>query len=235
MPEVWGVVPAAGSGQRMGGGTPKQYLPLAGRTVIEHALAPLVANRRLRGVMVALAAGDRRWPTLPLAADPRLHTCTGGAERCHSVLAALDAVRGLGAPDAWVLVHDAARPCLRAEDVDTLLDAGLGHGAGALLAAPVVDTLKRAGASGEVEATVGRERLWRALTPQLFPLRTLHRALSAALAAGRLVTDEAQAMEWAGHRPLLVRGHGDNIKVTTPDDHEMAAFILGGRRRAACA
>lgn len=223
------MVPAAGAGRRMGAGVPKQYLPLAGRTVIEHALAPLMRSPRVAGVMVALAAGDPHWPSLAVAGDRRVRTCTGGAERCHSVLAALEAVRALGGPDAWVLVHDAARPCLREADLDALLDAGLRHGAGGLLAVPLADTLKRAGAGDEVEGTVERAGLWRAFTPQLFPLRSLHEALSAALAAGELVTDEAQAMERAGHRPLLVRGHADNIKVTTPDDCELAALVVAGR------
>jgi 2-C-methyl-D-erythritol 4-phosphate cytidylyltransferase/2-C-methyl-D-erythritol 2,4-cyclodiphosphate synthase len=223
-PGYWLVVPAAGSGARMGGGLPKQYLPLGGSTVLEQSLRPFLSDPRLRGVRIALAVDDRRWPQLAAAADARIRTVTGGAERAHSVLAALDALLTEAAADDWVLVHDAARPCLSAADRDALLAACRDHAVGGLLAVPLGDTLKRATA-GTV-ATVSREGLWRALTPQMFRLAALRTALTTALAARRSVTDEAAAVEAMGQQPLLVEGSPFNIKVTRPADLEFAAMVL---------
>lgn len=232
---VWAVVPAAGRGQRMGAALPKQYLPLAGKPIVQHAVERLVAHPRVRAVVVALAADDRHWATLELNLEhERVLTVTGGAERCLSVLAALGRLAGLAAADDWVLVHDAARPCLRAGDLDALIEACLGHPVGGLLATPVRDTLKRAGPAGEVVATVERTGLWHALTPQMFRLASLTAAIEAALASGVTVTDEAQAMELAGHAPLLVPGHADNIKVTEPRDRELAELYMR-RGEASCA
>ncbi len=220
------VMPAAGSGRRIGG-TPKQYHPLQGRTLIEWSLAPFLSDPRCTGIVVALAAGDVRFAALACASDPRVRTVVGGAERADSVLAGLAA---LDAPeDEWVLVHDAARPCVSSAEIDALLATGAGCEAGALLALPVADTLKRSSAAGEaviVAATASREGLWRALTPQLFPLGLLRRALESAAAAGRRPTDEAQAIEWLGLSPRLVAGSVRNFKVTEPGDLELAAAIL---------
>ena len=177
--------------------------------------------------MVVLSAGDPHWPGWDTLAAKPVRTCEGGAERAHSVLAGLQAL-GPEVGDAdWVLVHDAARPCLRHADLDRLLLRGRAHPVGALLAAPVRDTLKRAGADGTVVATEPREALWRALTPQLFQRGALTRALQAARAAGAAVTDEASALERLGLAPLLVEGAADNIKVTEPADLALAEFVLG--------
>ncbi len=221
---VWAVVPAAGVGQRMGAAMPKQYLPLQGRAVIEHTLARLAACPRIAGVVVALAAGDRRFAALAGSAGVR--TVTGGAERADSVLAALDALLDDGAaPGDLALVHDGVRPCLHAADLARVVDAALVSPAGALLATPVRDTLKRV--DGErVMATVPRDGLWHALTPQVFPLAALRAALAAARAAGVQATDEAQAMERAGHAPRVVQGRADNIKITRAEDLELAALVL---------
>ncbi|HUO80391.1 MAG TPA: 2-C-methyl-D-erythritol 4-phosphate cytidylyltransferase [Steroidobacteraceae bacterium] len=229
LPSYWLVMPAAGRGRRMGEGErlPKQYQPLAGRTVLEHALAPFLADPACRGVVVALAAGDRHFAALPLARDPRVATVTGGAERRDSVAAGLATLRArLGAEDPWVLVHDAARPCLPRADLARLLAALPGAPDGALLALRIADTVKRAGADGRVERTVPREALHRAQTPQAFRLG----ALSAALAADPAATDEASALEAAGARPLLVAGSATNIKVTEPGDLELAGRLLGEAR-----
>ncbi len=237
----WAVLPAAGVGRRMGADRPKQYLPLAGRAVIEHAVAALLDHPRVAGAVVALAADDHYWPALPIAAAARLRTVTGGAERADSVLAALDllaagdAAESAAAEGDLVLVHDAARPCLRRADIDALLetcdarsgDAGF---AGALLGLPVRDTMKRADAAGAVLETVERERLWHALTPQIFRLGALRTALREALAAGFAVTDEASAMQRAGRPPALVEGHEDNIKITRPRDLALAALYLSAQR-----
>lgn len=223
----WLIMPAAGSGRRFGADVPKQYLELAGRTVIEHALAEFIADGRCRGIVVALDSGDRRFAGLALSRDPRVKVVPGGAQRCDSVRNGLDAIAA--AEEDWVLVHDAARPCLARSDLDALVAQLAGDPAGGLLASPLADTLKRADQGLCSVDTPSREHLWRALTPQMFRLGLLRNALHAARAAGREPTDEAQAMEWAGHSPRLVAGRADNLKVTSPADLALAAAVLAAR------
>lgn len=219
-------MPAAGSGQRFGQELPKQYMPLAGRTVIEWSLAPFVDDPRCRGIVVALAAADARFGTLPVAGEGRVRTVTGGAQRADSVLAALES---MDAPDEeWVLVHDAARPCITRVEIDALLESAGSDAVGGLLAVPLADTLKRE-QEGRVRETPSRESLWRALTPQMFRLGALRHALRAARSAGRTPTDEAQALEWLGQHPRLVAGSEMNLKITTAADLELAAAILSQR------
>lgn len=226
---TWAVVPAAGQGRRFGGETPKQYLTLAGRPLIEHSLLAVLSHDDVDGVMVALAADDPWWPGWRELGGKPVLTCVGGGERADSVLAGLQALPATVSEDQWVLVHDAARPCLRADDLGRLLTIGQAHPVGALLAAPVRDTLKRADATGHSQATEPRDGLWRALTPQLFRRGGLTRALLAALHAGVRITDEAMALERLGLRPCLVEGREDNLKVTTPADLALAEFLLARR------
>ncbi|MFC4728741.1 2-C-methyl-D-erythritol 4-phosphate cytidylyltransferase [Coralloluteibacterium thermophilus] len=227
---TWVVVPAAGRGRRFGGERPKQYAPLAGRSVIECTLARVLAHPRVHAAMVVLAPDDAYWPGLREVAGKPVFTCWGGDERADSVLAGLQALPDSVIEDDPVLVHDAARPCVRVADIDRLLELGRRHAVGGLLAAPVRDTLKRADARGGVAATAPRDGLWRAFTPQLFRRGGLTRALQAAVRAGVAVTDEAMAMERLGLAPLLVEGAEDNIKVTTPADLAFAEFVLGRSR-----
>jgi 2-C-methyl-D-erythritol 4-phosphate cytidylyltransferase len=224
----WAVVPAAGTGKRMGSATPKQYLPLLGRPVIAHTLTTLLHHPRVDGVVVAVDAGDEWWPAVAagLGAAKPLLRANGGTERCHSVLNGLDVLRERAAPYDWILVHDAARPCLSAGDLDRLLFELTDDPIGGLLATPVRDTLKQADPTGRVAATTDRSRLWHALTPQMFRLGMLHDALRAALARGLLVTDEAAAMEAAGFAPRLIEGRADNLKITRPEDLALAEFFL---------
>ncbi len=238
----WLVMPAAGASERFGGPTPKQYVALAGRTVIEWSLAPFLADERCAGAVVALAAPDERWTQVaarlraPAGGAPLVSTCTGGAQRCLSVRLALATLSARAAHDDWVLVHDAARPCLERTDLDRLIAALAAHALGGLLAAPVADTLKRgapdggAGAAVPVMQTVDRTALWRALTPQMFRYGRLCAALDAAQAAGRFPSDEAQALEWLGERPLLVAGSPSNLKITGAAELTLAAAILQVRR-----
>jgi 2-C-methyl-D-erythritol 4-phosphate cytidylyltransferase len=223
---VWVVVPAAGRGTRFGGDVPKQYLPVLGRPLIQHTLARLARHPRIAGVCVALGAEDRHWPGWRELGGKPVLTCVGGAERADSVLAGLAALPAAVREKDWVLVHDAARPCLRRDDIDRLLDHGCAHDVGAILATPVRDTLKRANLHGAVAMTEPRERLWRALTPQLFRRAALSRALESAREASVRVTDEAMAFERLGLAPLLVEGAEDNIKVTTAADLALAEFLL---------
>ena len=223
---TWAVVPAAGRGQRFGAERPKQYLTLAGRPILEHSLRAVLDHDDVDGVVVVLSPDDSDWPGWRDIGGKPVITCVGGAERADSVLAGLHALPATVSDDQWVLVHDAARPCLRARDLARLLAVGQADPVGALLAAPVRDTLKRADQVGRSQATEPREWLWRALTPQLFRRGGLTRALEAVLRAGVRVTDEAMAMERLGLRPCLVEGGEDNIKITTPADLALAEFLL---------
>lgn len=222
----WAVIPAAGEGRRMGADRPKQYLPLAGKSVIRHVLERFARHPRISGIVVALATDDGYWEEQSQPRGAAIHTVTGGAERCESVLSALRHLRGVAAPGDWVLVHDAARPCLRASDLERLMATAADHAVGGLLGTPVTDTLKRVEEGGVVDRTVDRRGIWRALTPQMFRLGTLFDAIDSAIAAGVRVTDEASAIEHAGHRPLMVEGSPDNIKITTAGDLPMAELIL---------
>lgn len=222
----WALMPAAGSGRRFGGDVPKQYLPAAGKPLIAHALDALLAHPRIDGAVVALAADDPYWPGWTSMHGKPLIACVGGLERADSVLAALRALPAGVAEDVLLLVHDAARPNLRAGDIGKLIDAATVCADGAILAAPVRDTLKRANADVRIDATEPRESLWRALTPQAFRRDLLRRALEAAQAEGVAVTDEAMAVERLGLHPRLVEGREDNLKVTTPADLALVEFLL---------
>ena len=219
LPSFWALIPAAGIGSRMRADRPKQYLPLAGKSIIEHTLACFLEHPQLRAVVVSLAADDPYWPSLSCARDPRIQRADGGAERADSVLSGLLRLSELGAQaQDWVLVHDAARPNLARSDLDLLLGELAQDPVGGLLAVPARDTLKRASADGRVQSTVDRSTIWQAFTPQMFRLGELQRALADALLAGVAITDEASAMEWAGQSPRLIEGRSDNLKVTRPED-----------------
>ncbi len=220
-------MPAAGASRRVGGPVPKQYFSLLGRSVLEHSLRALFAHPDITGGVVVLAADDGHWPRLPAELRERVSIAAGGNERCDSVLSGLRALDA--SQNDWVLVHDAARPCLLLEDLSRLIDACRDDAIGGLLAVPVADTLKRAGREGRVGETVPREDLWRAQTPQMFRHGALLSALENALAAGEKPGDEATAMERAGHAPLLVEGSPFNIKITGPADLAFAAAVLAAR------
>ncbi|MCW0507462.1 2-C-methyl-D-erythritol 4-phosphate cytidylyltransferase [Aeromonas piscicola] len=218
--ELTAIVPAAGIGSRMGADCPKQYLQLAGQTILEHTLGALLSHPAIARVIVALAPHDRWFDALPVAADPRVLRVEGGAERAFSVLNALHVAEG-----GWVLVHDAARPCLTHGDLDRLIATAIQCG-GAILGSRVRDTMKRSDAMGNILGTIDREQLWHALTPQMFPTHTLLRALEEGLALGATITDEASAMERAGFTVRMVEGRADNIKVTRPEDLSLAGLFL---------
>lgn len=225
----WVVIPAAGRGTRMGGSRPKQYLELAGTPVLAHTLRCFVGHPAVAGIVVALAPDDSDWATLDASLRAAVDVADGGAERADSVRNGLAALAGRATDHDWVLVHDAARPCLRRADLDRLLAELTDHPTGGLLAVPVRDTLKRV-VDGQVSETVSREALWHAQTPQMFRLGLLRDAL----AAHPEVTDEAMAMERAGHAVRVVEGHADNLKITRPEELELAAWYLG-REEGACA
>lgn len=223
---LYAVIPAAGTGTRMGASVPKQYLTLAGRCLLEHSLGALLGNPDIASIAVALHADDQRAAALPLLHDPRVRTTRGGAQRADSVLAGLASLDGLAAERDWVLVHDAARPCLPADDLQRLIARVRERQVGGILAQPVVDTVKEADAHGLVTATLERDRLWRAQTPQMFRFGELRGALQRALDSAAAVTDEASAMELAGYPVQLVRGSAANLKVTVAEDLALAAWYL---------
>jgi 2-C-methyl-D-erythritol 4-phosphate cytidylyltransferase len=223
----FGLIPAAGSGARMGEARPKQYLELAGLPMIAHAVRALLAAPQIETVFVVLTPGDPYFRDIEWGkdADRIAPLYCGGATRRDSVLNGLVAASSLLEPDDWVLVHDAARPCLGLAELSRLIDAVSADAAGGLLAVPVADTLKRADASGRVTATESRDGLWQAQTPQMF----CHGVLLQALRKAGQVTDEASAVEELGIKPLLVEGSRNNLKVTYPADIAMAASMLKGR------
>jgi 2-C-methyl-D-erythritol 4-phosphate cytidylyltransferase len=226
---TWVVVPAAGRGTRFGADMPKQYCLVAGEPLVAHALRALFAHPGVEGAVLVLAADDAHWPGWNAFEDKPVLSCIGGEARADSVLAGLSKLPDSVRMDDFVLVHDAARPNLRLDDIDQLLERGRNDPVGAILASPVHDTLKRAGDDGGIDGTEPRERLWRALTPQLFRRLQLTRALEAARDSGLAVTDESMAMERQGLRPLLVEGADDNFKVTTRADLDRFAFLLSQR------
>ncbi|RLT92624.1 2-C-methyl-D-erythritol 4-phosphate cytidylyltransferase [Ketobacter sp.] len=224
---IWCVVPAAGVGKRFGSALPKQYLQLNGKTVVENTLDRLLTLAEIVQVVVVISAEDRHFKGLPAAKNPRIKTVVGGDERCHSVQNGLRYLSGIGDERDWVLVHDVARPCVRADDVRKLVQqVDQFDAVGGILANPVRDTMKRANRINQIEATVDRNQLWHALTPQLFRLGTLRSAIDSALTDGVLVTDESAAMERLGHQPLLVEGHYDNIKITHPQDLTLTELYI---------
>jgi 2-C-methyl-D-erythritol 4-phosphate cytidylyltransferase len=222
-PRYWAVVAAAGGGARMGVKTPKQYLPACGKTLVEHSLAVFLELGWIEGVVVVIAPGDTQFRQLPCAAEPRVRLAAGGATRADSVLAGL-ALLPNDPQNLYVLVHDAARPCVTRADIERLRDEATDE-QGGLLAVPQADTLKRA-EERQVRETVDRRGLWCAQTPQMFRADSLRQALQAAAGRGAEVTDEASAMEAAGFRPHLVPGRRSNIKVTYAEDLALAEFWL---------
>jgi len=227
---IWAVVPGAGAGRRLGGEIPKQYREIANAPLLEHTLRALLQSPDIRGIMVAVDPSDRRADAIQSLADARVETTPGGAERSASVLAGLQALVDRVTDDDWVLVHDAARPCLDYESLSGLIERARGCGEGVILAEPVADTLKRVDDKGGITDTVDRGDVWRAQTPQLFPFEQLHQALLACLNAGIPITDEAMAVERAGGRVHVLAGPSSNIKVTVEADLAFAEQILRQRQ-----
>ncbi len=223
---VHALVPAAGHSVRFGGTTLKQYAHLLGLPVIHHSISAVIRHDAVLSVTVALASDDGIFDELVRPAFPEARTVTGGDSRAQTVMNGLHSILSHDPEAEWVLVHDAARPCLSFSDLTRLLDQGLQNPEGAILATPVTDTLKLADGDGRIESTVDRSRYWAAQTPQLFPIRELAANLEEALSAGLAPTDEAASMERAGKRPLLVQGSSTNIKITGTEDLALAEFIL---------
>ncbi|MDB2356287.1 2-C-methyl-D-erythritol 4-phosphate cytidylyltransferase [Pseudoalteromonas sp.] len=220
-PTITAIVPAAGVGSRMKHNGPKQYILLAGKTILEHTLAKLSELSQLEKIVIVVSDDDPYYAQLPKL-DSRVERASGGKERADSVLNGLLALANN--PPDWVLVHDAARPLVNVADVDSLIQQCLSADEGGILAAKVKDTIKRGDTHSE--QTVPRDNLWQALTPQFFKYHDLTDALQQALAQNVTITDEASAIEWAKKPVKLVPGRSDNIKITTPEDLDLAHFLL---------
>ncbi len=233
-PRLWCLLPAAGVGQRMQAQVPKQYLPLAGKTLLEVTLAAIHNAFPGAEILLPLHPSDPWWPEvqerlLVQYPDLKLTTCVGGDERALSVLAGLQALSQRAQAEDWVLVHDIARPCVSKTDLHQLWQELHRHPVGGLLAAPVADTLKRSDAQQQAIATVERQQLWQALTPQMFRYGLLKNSLEQGLQQGLTLTDEASAIEAAGYHPLLIPGSRSNIKVTLPSDLPLAEQLLANQ------
>lgn len=225
----WAIVPAAGVGKRMLSDIPKQYLHLNGKAILQLTIERLLSVPQVSGVVVALQHDDYYWNNIEIHSDKPLVRADGGEERCHSVINALRKLQEQDDFDedhAWVLVHDAVRPCVSIDDIEKLISESVSSESGGLLATPVRDTMKRQDEGQKVAKTVDREGLWHALTPQCFPFRSLLECLIQAEDRGFIVTDESSAMEQAGYSPKLVTGSDRNIKITRPEDLEMARHNL---------
>lgn len=222
--KFWAVVPAAGVGKRMNADRPKQYLDLAGQTVIEHTLLRLLHANIFAAVAVAISEEDPYWSELKVASHEKIIRAKGGKERADSVLSGLHAIRDQAADDDWVLVHDAARPCITSEDIHHLINSLVNDDVGGILALPSADTLKNV-LGNNIVGTLDRSHIWRALTPQMFRYGSLKSALE--LAVGNpAITDEASALELQGLQPKIVEGRPDNIKITRPEDLALAHFFM---------
>lgn len=215
------VMPAAGIGKRVGADIPKQYLKVLDKTIIEHSLQPFLNHPEVKQVVVSIAENDQWFKQLPVAKHPKLSIVIGGKERVDSVLSALKSLD----EDCFVLVHDAARPCIHDSDINKLLDYVKNQRQGAMLAYRVRDTMKRGDDQQQVQHTVDRDNLWHALTPQLFNNKQLINAITS-IQDQHLITDEASAIEVAGGKVHLLEGRADNIKVTQAEDLLLAEFYL---------
>lgn len=224
--KYWVIIPAAGTGNRMGTEIPKQYLKIKGRSILEHTISRFIPLANIKGIVVVLSQNDAYWTDLELFRHEKIMTTIGGKERYHSVLNGLYRLNEVAGDKDWILVHDAARPCVRTEDIMTLIEVISNHPDGGLLGIPARDTMKRANMNDEIDGTISREGLWHALTPQMFRIRALQHAIEDVITNNIEITDEAQAMEYAGFKPKFIAGHPDNIKITHMNDLPLAELFI---------
>lgn len=230
IPALWFIVPAAGIGQRMDADCPKQYLPLADTTIVEQTLNTLLSLQSLAGIVVAIHADDQFWPQSALSTHEKIHTVIGGNDRSDSVLAALQSLRGKVVDSDWVLVHDAARPCVDPNNIQQLIDDLVDHQVGGILGVPSNDTLKKVNQQCAIEETLNRDVIWQAQTPQMFRYGILCESLLRGMNEQCSITDEASAVEKLGYSVKMVLGRHDNIKITQADDLCLAEAILARRK-----
>lgn len=234
-PRYWAVIPAAGIGKRIqastANNTPKQYLKIQGRTILEHTLLRLKQINNLAGIVLVLGEDDDWWLQLDDSLRGEVITAKGGVQRANSVYNGLLALKEVASAKDWILVHDAVRPCIALQDINTLCNELSDGETGGLLASPVRETLKKVNSDLMIESTVPREDYWLAATPQMFPYGVLMEAIEKALQDNIPITDEAHAMEYAGYGVKIVQGSADNIKITHVEDIFMAQQILNKQDR----
>lgn len=218
--EIVAIVPAAGAGKRMNASCPKQYLKINDKTILEHTVYKLLSHAAISKVIVVVSKDDEYFANTSLSNHPKVTATIGGDERSDSVLEGLNV-----ANSEWVMVHDAARPCVRHQDIDELIKVAMAEEDGAILAMKARDTIKKANGN-HIETTLDRNSLWQALTPQMFKREQIINALILAKQKSIQVTDEASALELLNKSPALVEGHSDNIKVTLPEDLALASYFL---------
>ncbi|MBI1447511.1 2-C-methyl-D-erythritol 4-phosphate cytidylyltransferase [Acinetobacter sp. AC1-2] len=223
--KLWAVIPAAGSGSRFSKTELKQYQYIQDRTVLEHTILR-IGQLPLNGYVLAIGTQDTFAQTLAFQNIDKAHFCTGGAERVHSVLNALNHLLNFADENDWVLVHDAARPCVTIDCLNALVAKAIESNDSAILAIPVRDTLKQVKTGDHIDKTVSRDSLWQAQTPQITKIGKLKKAIEHALENNVIITDEASALEYMGETVRVVMGRSDNIKITYPDDLELARLIL---------
>ncbi|MFZ7241203.1 2-C-methyl-D-erythritol 4-phosphate cytidylyltransferase [Avibacterium avium] len=224
--EIIAVVPAAGIGSRMQADRPKQYLTILGKTVLEHTLETLLNSSHIDRIILAVAPKDPYLAKIDLLNHPKIHLVEGGETRAQSVLNGLNAINS--SANTWVMVHDAARPCLTQQELSALAD--ITQTDGAILAIPAIDTIKRSNSHQQIEKTEDRNEIWLAQTPQFFPALLLTQAIEQALTQQQNITDEASAMEFLGFKPQLIQGKTSNIKITRPEDLALAEFYLSQKK-----
>ena len=231
-PICWAIIPAAGTSQRMQAERSKQYLPLLSSTVIEYSITNFLQHPKISGIFVALHENDKNWKELLIAEHKKIEVVVGGTTRAQSVYAALSKVQEKSKPNDFVLVHDAARPCLRYSDLNHLIDSLIHDEVGGILASPIHDTVKQSQTNQSslvVKKTLDRTQLWKAYTPQMFRIDKLNQAFNICFERNIKVTDEASAIEAIGLSVKLIEGSSDNIKITRSEDIKLAEFILQNR------
>ena len=224
--KYWVVIPAAGIGKRMGDDIPKQYISVCGKTVIEHTIDNFISRNEIENICISISESDNYWPTLPISKNEKIITTVGGDERYESVYNGLRAIQDKATENDWVLVHDAVRPCLKKSIIDRLITDISSHDVGGILALPCSETMKRVNNSNEVEETINRQTAWRAQTPQMFKYKKLLLAIEKVINEDIFITDEAMAMELSNHKPIVILGDENNIKITHKTDLKYLELFL---------
>ena len=224
--KYWVVIPAAGIGKRMGDDIPKQYISVCGKTVIEHTIDNFIDRNEIENICISISESDNYWPTLPISKNEKIITTVGGNERYESVYNGLRAIQDKATENDWVLVHDAVRPCLKKSIIDRLITDISSHDVGGILALPCSETMKRVNNSNEVEETINRQTAWRAQTPQMFKYKKLLLAIEKVINEDIFITDEAMAMELSNHKPVVILGDENNIKITHKTDLKYLELFL---------
>tara|TARA_Y100000741_G_scaffold275303_1_gene215217 strand:- start:461 stop:1153 length:693 start_codon:yes stop_codon:yes gene_type:complete len=225
--KYWVIIPAAGTGQRMGGAIPKQYVSVCGKTVIEHTIDNFIDRKEIESICVSISKSDKYWSTLPISKNKKIITTVGGSERYQSVYNGLSAIKDEADNDDWVLVHDAVRPCLTKSVIDRLITEISSDVVGGILALPCTETMKRINDRNQIKETVNRESVWRAQTPQMFKYGKLFSAIKKVIDENIFITDEAMAMEFSNYKPVVILGDENNIKITHKIDLKHLELFLG--------